>query len=356
MEDTTFTCMGLLGVPFITPKLTEPWRCSGCTELTATLLRTLQLCKKDYVDSVDNPARLLECITPGVSKMLYISLRAEIKNLTEHSIFENIITCCMTKQTVQARNTVSKMLYSSLGAEIKNPTEQGIFENIIALEARTTKLHRIRQEPGQPVQSFLANLKSKARQCDMKLTCSNPTCLTELNISEQVILGLFINRMSGMELQQDLLAEQNLMLNKAVTKAVAHETDKRSQGILETSQQVVTGISTYKKGLNKVVVPTDCCSNKQHSDRNDCPAKDNMCRGFSENIATEMARKETHRVVVERRPPRKMRQTPRRRLATASASTASACRPRWRPIGVPAAALALSSLHQQCPPSTSQRR
>jgi hypothetical protein len=38
-----------------------------------------------------------------------------------------------------------------------------------------------------------------------------------------------------MELQQDLLAEQNLMLHKAVTQAVARETAKSSQGILDTS-------------------------------------------------------------------------------------------------------------------------
>ena len=30
----------------------------------------------------------------------------------------------------------------------------------------------IEQKPGQPVQNFLAKLKSKARQCDMKLICS----------------------------------------------------------------------------------------------------------------------------------------------------------------------------------------
>ena len=69
-----------------------------------------------------------------------------------------------------------------------------------------------------------------------------------------------------------------------------------------------------------------------------------------------MIRKETHRVVVERRPPRR-RQRPRRRLATASASPASAsaspssaCRRRTRLTGAQASALALSSLHQQCPP------
>jgi hypothetical protein len=42
----------------------------------------------------------------------------------------------------------------------------------------------------------------------MKLTCANQTCMTELNYSEPVILGLFINGVSDMELQQDLLAKR----------------------------------------------------------------------------------------------------------------------------------------------------
>ena len=125
------------------------------------------------------------------------------------------------------------------------------------------------------MQSFLANLKSKVRQCEMKLTCK-----TELNYSEPVILGLFINGVSDMELQQDLLTKQNMTLSKAVTQAVARETAKTSQWVLNTNQQVVLMVSSYKKGLNKVVVPPDCCgccSNKRHSDRKDCPAKDNLC-------------------------------------------------------------------------------
>jgi hypothetical protein len=43
---------------------------------------------------------------------------------------------------------------------------------------------------------------------------------------------------------------------------------------------VVNSVSTYKKGLNKVVIPPDCCGccgNKRLSDRKDWPAKDNMC-------------------------------------------------------------------------------
>jgi hypothetical protein len=151
--------------------------------------------KERLGDIGDSPAKLLECLAPDVSKMLYSSLGAGLKNLDELNIFENIVACCVTKQTVQAR---------------------------------TTELHRIRQEPGQPVQSFLATLKSKARQCEMKLTCANQTCRTEINYSEPVILGLFINGVSDTELQQDLLAEQNMTLDKAVTQAMARETAKRS--------------------------------------------------------------------------------------------------------------------------------
>jgi hypothetical protein len=51
----------------------------------------------------------------------------------------------------------------------------------------------------------------------MKLTCTTLTCQTELNYSKPAILGLFINRVSDMELQQDLLAEQNMTRKKSVT-------------------------------------------------------------------------------------------------------------------------------------------
>jgi hypothetical protein len=71
----------------------------------------------------------------------------------------------------------------------------------------------------------------------MNLICSNVTCQTELNYSEPVILGLFINKVNDMELQQDLLAKQNMTLYKAFKLAVARETAKGPHGILDTNQQ-----------------------------------------------------------------------------------------------------------------------
>ena len=76
------------------------------------------------------------------------------------------------------------------------------------------------------------------------------------------------------------MAEQGITLNKVITIAVARETAKRSQEVLDTNQQQNASISTYKKGLKKVAVPPDCCpccGNKKHSDIKDCPAKDTTC-------------------------------------------------------------------------------
>ena len=59
----------------------------------------------------------------------------------------------------------------------------------------------------------------------MKLVCTNVTCQTINSYSD---LGLFINRVHDIELQQDLLAEPGMTLNKPVILAVACETAKRS--------------------------------------------------------------------------------------------------------------------------------
>jgi hypothetical protein len=215
--------------------------------------------KERLVDNADSPAKLLKCLGPDMSKMLYSSLGAELKNLNELNIFENIIACYMTKQTVQAR---------------------------------TTELHRIRQEPGQPVQSFLANLKSKARQCERKLTFSNLTCQTELNYSEPVILGLFINGVSDMELQQDLLAEQNMTLTKAISQALARETAKRSS--TPTSRWCMWSPRTRKASTKSSCRLTAAATNDTVIGRiaqlkTICAAAES--RGISESIATETARK-----------------------------------------------------------------
>ena len=82
----------------------------------------------------------------------------------------------------------------------------------------------------------------------MTLVCSKVGCRTINNYSEQVILGLFINGVQDMELQHNLLAEQDMTLDKAVNLAVARQTAKRSQGILYSSQQTAKASPHTRRG------------------------------------------------------------------------------------------------------------
>merc|ERR1711873_68256 len=99
------------------------------------------------------------------------------------------------------------------------------------------ELFRTKQEPGQNIQSFLASLKAKARQCEFvkQVTCTNKECITQISVSfdTEIISDLFLAGLKDAELQQDLMAEENLTLDKAVRIAQSRETAKKSQEVLD---------------------------------------------------------------------------------------------------------------------------
>ena len=201
--------------------------------------------KSRLEDDQDGAALLRECLGPDISRILYSNFGAALSTFTEEDIKTNIAKHCVTQQTTQAR---------------------------------ATELHRLKQEPGQNVATFLATLKSKARQCDLKTRCKN--CQAENDFSEKVTLTLFLTGLQDSDLQQDLLAEQDLDLEKALRIATARETAKRSQCTINTTSQAVEGISAYKADLKRIRIPRDCCTGcgkKKHTDRSTCPAKDSTC-------------------------------------------------------------------------------
>ena len=97
--------------------------------------------------------------------------------------------------------------------------------------------HRLTQAPGQSVQGFMANLKSKSSQCNTRLVCSSPTCQQSNDFRNLFIAGLFIAGLNDMELQQDILEEQEHSLEKAIQMAVARETAKSSQEIHDSNHK-----------------------------------------------------------------------------------------------------------------------
>ena len=86
----------------------------------------------------DGATLLRECLGTDVSRILFANVGEELSKFTEVEIKDHIVKSCVTQQTPQARST---------------------------------ELHRLRQEPDQSVATFLATLKSKARQCDLKVKC-----------------------------------------------------------------------------------------------------------------------------------------------------------------------------------------
>ena len=62
--------------------------------------------------------------------------------------------------------------------------------------------------------------------------------------------------MQDTDLQQDLLAEQDLDLDKCLRIATARETAKRSQDTINTTTQAVDKISAYKEDMKKIQIPS----------------------------------------------------------------------------------------------------
>ena len=108
-------------------------------------------------DDQDGATLLRECLDTDISRMLYSNFGAALGSFTEEQILTSITKHCVNQQTIQAR---------------------------------TTELHRQKQEPGQTVSAFLASLKSKARQCDLRIRCDN--CQSQCDFSEKIILTLFL--------------------------------------------------------------------------------------------------------------------------------------------------------------------
>ena len=74
------------------------------------------------------------------------------------------------------------------------------------------ELLRLRQGSEQPVQTFLAQVKANARQCNLKVKC---TCDNMVDYSEHMVLHQLLVRLADDENQEDLLALDTITLIKA---------------------------------------------------------------------------------------------------------------------------------------------
>ena len=152
----------------------------------------------------DGATMLHECLGTDVSEILFSNFGTDLSNFSEEEVKNNISKCCVTHQTAQAR---------------------------------ATELFRLKQEPTQTVHIFLASLKAKARQWEMKIKCTN--CQTMNDYSEQTLLTLLLRGLNDM------------ILDKCMTMATARETAKRSYETFHTGEQKLEAMSHYKQQLKK---------------------------------------------------------------------------------------------------------
>ena len=202
---------------------------------------------KDRLGGAQDGALLLrECLAMDVSRTIFSSHGNGMQNLSEEQLLLAISTCCVTKQTLQAR---------------------------------VSELYKIKQDSGQTVQSFLAALKMKERQCDMKVKCTKTECEEMIDYSTEIIKNHFIMGLADVELQQDIMVVDNLTLDTAVKMAVAKETAKRSVDTLDTDHSNAA-ISAYKKELSRPKLSDEqckCCGEKKHRNKSECSARENKC-------------------------------------------------------------------------------
>ena len=82
------------------------------------------------------------------------------------------------------------------------------------IQARIQEFYKVKQDSGQTVQSFLAALKMKGRQCNLRIKCLALGCEEMVDYSEEVIRNLFIMGLLDVELQQDIMVVDDLTMDK----------------------------------------------------------------------------------------------------------------------------------------------
>lgn len=152
---------------------------------------------------------------------------------------------------------INRILYSTHGPLLTTQNEATVLNNIKSLVVRArnplvsvVELMRLHQGSDQPVQTFLAQVKSTARHCMFKVKC---TCELNVDYTDQMVLHQLLVGLYDNEVQEDLLAIDNITLDKAIKLVTDREAAKRSQGTINSDS--MAAVSTYKKNKKAAFTP-----------------------------------------------------------------------------------------------------
>ena len=177
---------------------------------------------------------------------------------------------------------VYKVLFDTYGETVNDMTEKDLLEHLEHLIVRkrnklasVMELLAAKQDTGQKILAFLAQLKSKGRHCQLSKRCE---CGKEVDYTEEVVLFRLVAGVSDLELQEDLLKVENLNLEEAEKLAVAKESAKSSQAEMvgDTAHKIKSEYMQQK--LSKGSEICKWCGGATHKDRlKECPAQGKEC-------------------------------------------------------------------------------
>ena len=213
----------------------------------------------------------------------------------DEQITSELRICCSTE--------LRQKLFDFIGGTtLETLNEQTLLEKIkmIAVRGKNKAVHRkefysMTQSPEEPIQTFIANLRSKAQHCQFSFRCSSELCNNRVNsyaesmVEDQMVVGC-----ASEDIQEEILARDSQLKNfqdkfdfieameqgrraKDDVKKLSHVDstfalqrgkDKRQPKIASTTSHANNNTNNNRKGCSG-------CGSTQHGWGTTFPRKDN---------------------------------------------------------------------------------
>ena len=188
---------------------------------------------------------------PGITKGLseeewnIVSKKWEIfKNSTNIPVAQlstQLWQCCdedLTSELFRDVPDISTIAEVDLLARIKQLAVLSV-----AACVRKTELFSLRQDRGQPIHSFAANVKGKAHTCAFSKKCSTATCLSEVDYTDDIVKHVLLAGIADEDIKRDVLGLPDLDL-KSLNDTIAIIESKEMAARAMSSPGVPPGASS----------------------------------------------------------------------------------------------------------------
>lgn len=111
-----------------------------------------------------------------------------------------------------------------------------------ATSVRKTKLLSLKQDHGQPIRSFAAQVKGKAQVCDFTKDCTRQGCNQVVNYTEDIVKYVVISGLAEEDIKKDVLGSQDLD-DKSLNKTIS-VIENKEMAVRALSNSLTSPIST----------------------------------------------------------------------------------------------------------------